>query len=160
MLKINFIAVGTLSEGYWRDAAAEYAKRLSASARVREVPIKEARLPKNPSPAEIAAALDTEADAILKELSPKSCTFALCIEGRQYSSEELAAVIDAKMTGGCGEFNFIIGSSCGLSDRVKTAADVRLSMSKLTFPHQLARVMLYEAVYRCLEINRGSKYHK
>lgn len=160
MLKINFITVGTLSESHWKDACEEYKKRLSASAKVCDIQLKEAKLPKNPSDAEISACLEAEADKILSELPPRSFTAALCIEGKQLSSEELAELIDTKMSEGIGELNFIIGSSHGLSDRVKARADLRLSMSRLTFPHQLARVMLYEAVYRCLEINRGSRYHK
>lgn len=160
MLKIKFITVGSLAERHWRDACDEYKKRLGASARVTEVHLKEAKLPSAPSDAEINAALEAEADKILAEISPRSCTFALCIEGKQYSSCELAAMIDTKMSEGISDINFIIGSSHGMSDRVKKRADVRLSMSRLTFPHQLARVMLYEAVYRCLEINKGTKYHK
>lgn len=160
MLKIKFITVGSLAERHWRDACDEYKKRLSASTKVTEVQLKEARVPSDPSDAEINAALEAEADKILSEISPRSCTFAMCIEGRQYSSTDLAGIIDSKMSAGISEINFIIGSSHGLSDRVKQRADVRLSMSLLTFPHQLARVMLYEAVYRCLEINKGTRYHK
>lgn len=160
MLKINFITVGTLSERHWRDACDEYKKRLGAAAKVCEIQLKEVKVPKDPSAAEIDAALEAEADRILAEIPARSYTFALCVEGKQYTSPELAAMIDAKMSEGIGDICFIIGSSHGLSKRVKNRADVCLSMSKLTFPHQLARVMLYEAVYRCLEINRGSKYHK
>lgn len=160
MLKIKFITVGSLAERHWRDACDEYKKRLSASAKVCEVQLKESRVANESSDAEINAALEAEADKILAEISPRSCTFAMCIEGKQYSSVELAKIIDAKMSAGISELSFIIGSSHGLSDRVKQRADVRLSMSLLTFPHQLARVMLYEAVYRCLEINKGTKYHK
>lgn len=160
MLKIKFITVGSLAERHWRDACDEYKKRLSASAKISEVQLKEARVPGDPSDAEINAALEAEADKILAEISPRSCTFAMCIEGKQYSSAALAEIIDSKMSSGISEINFIIGSSHGLSDRVKQRADIRLSMSLLTFPHQLARVMLYEAVYRCLEINKGTKYHK
>lgn len=160
MLKINFITVGSLSESHWRSACDEYKKRLSAAAKVNEIQLKEAKISKDPSPSEIGAALEAEADRILDEIPPRSCVFALCIEGKQYSSTELASMIDTKMSEGIGDLCFIIGSSHGLSERVKKRSDVRLSMSKLTFPHQLARVMLYEAVYRCLEINKGSKYHK
>ena len=110
--------------------------------------------------AEIAAALEAEADKILAEISPRSVTVALCVEGKQLTSPELAEFVDRKATDGASGINFIIGSSYGLSPRVKAAADLKLSMSKLTFPHQLARVMLYEAVYRAGEINKGTKYHK
>lgn len=160
MLKIKFITVGSLAERHWRDACDEYKKRISAAAKITEVQLKEAKVPSAPSDAEICAALESEADKILDEIPPRSLVFAMCIEGRQYSSVELAAMIDGKLSEGISEICFIIGSSHGLSDRVKQRADVRLSMSRLTFPHQLARVMLYEAVYRCLEINKGSRYHK
>ncbi len=160
MLKIKFIVLGTLNESHWRDACEEYKKRLSASCRVTEVQLKEEKVPKNPSDGEITAALEAEADRILGEISPRSVTVAMCVEGKQLTSPELAEFIDRKATEGASEINFIIGSSHGLSPRVKAAAGMRLSMSKLTFPHQLARVMLYEAVYRAQEINKGTKYHK
>ncbi len=160
MLKLNFIVLGALSEPHWRDACEEYKKRLSAAFKVSEIQLKEEKLPKNPSDAEIAAALEAEADKILAEISPRSVTVALCVEGKQLTSPELAEFVDRKATDGASGINFIIGSSYGLSPRVKAAADLKLSMSKLTFPHQLARVMLYEAVYRAGEINKGTKYHK
>ena len=115
---------------------------------------------KNPSDGDIRAVLESEADKILAEIPQRTYTIALCIEGKQLSSEELATLLDSKATEGFSDICFIIGSSHGLSDRVKKAANARLSMSKLTFPHQLARVMLFEAVYRATEINRGTKYHK
>lgn len=160
MLKIKFIVLGTLSEKHWKDACDEYKKRLGATCKITEIQLKEEKLPSNPSDAEIEAALEAEAKKILTEISPRSVTVALCIEGKQLSSLELAAYIDKKMSEGASEINFIIGSSFGLSDKVKNAADFKFSMSKLTFPHQLARVMLYETVYRAGEINRGTKYHK
>lgn len=160
MLKIKFICVGSLSESHWRAACEEYKKRLGGFASVTEVCIKEARLSSAPSDAQIAASLEAEGEKILENISPRSCVFAMCVEGKQFSSPELARFIERKVCEGCGELTFIVGSSYGLSPRVKDAADVRLSMSALTFPHQLARVMLYEAVYRCTEIIKGSKYHK
>ena len=101
-----------------------------------------------------------KADKILAQIPQRAYVIALCIEGKQLASEELAALLDSKATEGYSDICFIIGSSHGLSDRVKKAANQRMSMSKLTFPHQLARVMLFEAVYRAGEINRGTKYHK
>lgn len=160
MLKIKFIVLGSLSENFWRDACEEYKKRLSSSFSVTEVQLKEEKLPKNPSEKDISAALCAEGERILSEISPRSVAVAMCVEGKQLSSPELAEFIDKKATEGASEICFIIGSSHGLSEKVKAAAQLRLSMSKLTFPHQLARVMLYEAVYRAGEINRGTKYHK
>lgn len=160
MLKIKFITVGSLSEKFWVDACDEYKKRLSQAYKVSEVQLKEERLPKNPSDGEIAAALCAEGDRILAEIPPRSTLVALCIEGKQLSSPELASFMDREATNGSSEICFVIGSSYGLCDKVKNAANLRLSMSKLTFPHQLARVMLHEAVYRAGEILKGSKYHK
>lgn len=160
MLKIKFITVGTLSEKYWAEACNEYKKRLSQGFKVTEVQIKEEKLKKNPTEGEIAAALKSEGEKILAEIPPRSTAVALCIEGKQLSSTELAAYIDREATNGSSEICFIIGSSFGLSEKVKNAANLQLSMSKLTFPHQLARVMLHEAVYRAGEILKGSHYHK
>ena len=160
MLKIKFITVGSLAERHWREACDEYKKRLSQSFKVEDCELKETKIAKDPSDGDIARVLDDEADRILAQIPQRAFTIALCIEGKQLSSPELASLIDSKATEGFSDICFIIGSSHGLSDRVKNAANARISMSKLTFPHQLARVMLFEAVYRAGEINRGSKYHK
>lgn len=160
MSKIKLIVMGQLTDRYYREAADEYIKRMSRTSPVTETELKCVRLPEEPSDKEIAAALAKEADAILAEIPKRALVCAMCIEGKQLSSEELATLIDSKATEGFSDICFIIGSSHGLSDRVKKAANARLSMSKLTFPHQLARVMLFEAVYRATEINRGTKYHK
>ncbi len=160
MLKLKFITVGSLAERHWREACDEYKKRLSLSFKVEDCELKETKIAKNPTQGDISTVLENEADRILAQIPPRAFTVALCIEGKQLSSEELASLIDTKACEGYSDICFIIGSSHGLSDRVKSAANVKLSMSKLTFPHQLARVMLFEAVYRAGEINRGSKYHK
>lgn len=160
MLKIKFITVGSLAERHWREACEEYKKRLSQSFKIEDCELKETKIAKNPTDGDIARVLDDEADRILAQIPSRAYVIALCIEGKQISSEELAALIDTKATEGYSDICFIIGSSHGLSDRVKAAANHRLSMSKLTFPHQLARVMLFEAVYRAGEINKGTKYHK
>lgn len=160
MLKLKFITVGSLAEKHWRDACDEYKKRLSLSFKVEDCELKETKIAKDPTEGDIRAVLENEADKILSQIPPRAFTVALCIEGKQLSSTELAALIDTKATEGYSDICFIIGSSHGLSERVKKAANARLSMSRLTFPHQLARVMLFEAVYRAGEINRGSKYHK
>lgn len=160
MLKVTVIATGTLSEPYWRGACEEYKKRLSGSVALNEIQLKEEKLPQNPSESEIRKALETEADAVIAKIPKKAYVVPLCIEGKQFSSEELARKIEDAEIRGKSDICFIIGSSYGLSDRVKALADLKLSMSALTFPHQLARVMLYETVYRCFSIIGGGKYHK
>ena len=152
--------MGSLNEKHWRDACDEYKKRLGGSFQVTEVQLKEVPTPKNPSDKDIAATLDREAQMIMENVSPRSCIVAMCVEGKQLSSPQLAEFVDSRATGGVSEICFVIGSSHGLSEKVKKAAALKLSMSALTFPHQLARVMLYEAVYRAGEIIKGSHYHK
>ena len=159
MLHIRLIALGNLKERYWRDAVAEYEKRLGAFAKVDIVELKEYRLPENPSTAEITTALEREAEAIFAAIPPRSHVIALCVEGKQLSSPELAEELSAVMRQSSA-LTLVIGSSHGLSPRVKAAADLRLSVSKLTFPHQMMRVLLLETVYRSLSILHGSKYHK
>ncbi len=156
---VRFITVGSLKESYLREAVAEYRKRLSGLCRVEEVELKEVRLPDDPSDAEIRRALEAEGKAILAAVPPRAYPIALCVEGKQMSSPELSRKLEA-VSASCGELCFIIGSSHGLSPEVKAAAQMRLSVSELTFPHQLMRVILYEAVYRCYQIAKGSKYHK
>lgn len=157
------ICVGALSEEYWRAAAAEYKKRLSGMCVFEELRLREMRVGRGghmPSDAEIAAALDAEGTAILSAVPKRSLLVSLCVEGKRYSSPELSEMILRAANGGYSDICFVIGSSYGLSDKVKEASDVRLSMSDLTFPHQLASVMLMEAIYRALDIARGGKYHK
>ena len=160
MIKINIICLGRLKEKYLRDAAAEYEKRLSAYAKLNIIEFEPERLSDNPSSAEIEAALRTEADKILKKIEQGSYTVAMCIEGKQMESREFSALITDKANSGTGVFNFIIGSSCGLSDLVKKRADLKFSFSKMTFPHQLFRIMLEEQLYRAFKIRDGGKYHK
>ncbi len=159
MLHIKLITVGSLKESYLREAVAEYQKRLGAYAKVDIAELKEARVAENPSPAEIEAVLEKEADAILAAIPQRSYTVALCVEGQSRSSEQLAALLEQAMSKS-SELCLVIGSSHGLSPRVKQAANYRLSVSALTFPHQLMRVLLLETVYRSLSILHGSKYHK
>ena len=159
MLSVKIITVGTLKESYLREAVAEYSKRLSAFCKLSVVQLKESKLPDSPSDKEIESALDAEAKAILSEISPRSYKIAMCVEGKQMPSEKLAATLE-RISGQTSEVCFIIGSSFGLSDKVKSAADMRLSVSELTFPHQLLRVMLLESVYRAFTITVGTKYHK
>jgi len=165
MVKIKLICVGALAESYFRDAAAEYKKRLGGYCSFEELRLKEAHMGKAsnggiPTAGDITAALEREADDILSKIPKRATVVALCIEGKMLSSEALADYIDKRTASGTSEFCFIIGSSHGLSDRVKNAADLKFSMSPLTFPHQLASVMLMEALYRAMDIIRGGKYHK
>lgn len=156
---VRFITVGSLKEAYLREAAAEYRKRLSGMCRVEEIELKEARLPEDPSESEIKKALSEEATAIFNAIPPRACAIAMCVEGKQMSSPDLSHRLES-FTSEYNTLCFIIGSSHGLAPEVKTAAKMRLSISELTFPHQLMRVILYEAVYRCYQIAKGSKYHK
>ncbi len=159
MQDVRIICVGKLKEQYWRDACAEYSKRLSAYCRFSIIEIDEHRLPDNPSGAQIEAGLNAEGKNILSKC-PNGCDIiAMCIEGKTHSSEQLAALAERSAISSRG-MCFIIGGSFGLSDEVKAKAKVKLSMSPMTFPHQLARVMLCEQIYRAFCINNGSKYHK
>lgn len=158
-MTLTIITVGSLKESYLKEAVAEYKKRLSQYARVDEVDIPEARISNEDDKREIERALDTEAAKIIAAIPDGAYKIALCVEGRQYSSEELAKIVgDAEDSR--GKLALIIGSSHGLSERVKAMADLKLSFSKLTFPHQLIRVNLYEAMYRSFTILRGKRYHK
>lgn len=161
MLNIELLCVGKVNAAYLAQGCEEYAKRANglASLRVTELaeePIRE----KNASPAVIDKALEKEGEALLAKLRKNTRVVALCIEGKQLSSEDLAAWMAEGALAGSGDFTFIIGSSHGLSPAVKQRAELRLSMSKMTFPHQLARLMLLEQVYRALSILQGTKYHK
>ena len=159
MTHITLITVGSLKESYLKEAVAEYKKRLSQFARVEEKELREERIANEDDTGAINAALCSEADKILAAIPQGSYKIALCVEGKEYSSPELAQVI-GKANDQCGKITFIIGSSHGLSDRVKNECDLRLSFSKMTFPHQLMRVILCEAVYRSYTILAGKKYHK
>jgi len=159
MLKITVISVGLLKESYYKEAIAEYEKRMSLFCKISNVNLKEAPFDEKGGESMISAALEEEADRILSQIPKNAYKIALCIEGKQQTSEQFAQLLE-DISRERGECVFIIGSSHGLSERVKRACDLRLSFSKMTFPHRLARVMLSEALYRSLSINRGLKYHK
>lgn len=159
MANLTIISVGTLKEDYLKDAVAEYKKRLSQYARVEEVNIKEEKIANEGDLSEIKRALDREGERILAAVPKGAGIIALCVEGKQYDSPELAKLIGS-MCDESGKIALIIGSSHGLSEEVKRAAAVRLSFSKLTFPHQLMRVILFEALYRSFTILAGKAYHK
>ena len=159
MANLTVVTVGSLKEGYLREAVAEYKKRLSQYARVDEIEIKEERINNEDNRAEIEVALAREADKILAAMPKDSYKIALCVEGKQYTSEELARIIGEGCDKG-GKISLVIGSSYGLSEKVKRECDVRLSFSKLTFPHQLMKVILFESLYRSFTILHEKRYHK
>ena len=159
MLKVKLITVGTLKEDYLRAATAEYEKRLGAFCKPNLVQLKEAKLSEEPSDGEIRTALADEGKRILAAMPPRSFRIALCVEGKQFSSEELAARLDGALTEQ-GHLCLVIGSSHGLAPEVKEACQLRLSVSKLTFPHQMMRVLLLEVLYRSFSIMKGTRYHK
>ena len=160
MFNITLIAMGKLKEKFYLSAAAEYEKRMKAYCQFQLIELPEAHLSDNPSPAEIALALEKEADAILSKI-PKGAWFCtLTPEGRQLSSEDLADKLKDVKISGKSSACFLIGSSFGMSPRLKAVADFQLSMGKMTFPHHLARVMVLEQLYRAEAIQAGSKYHK
>lgn len=159
MLKCNLICVGKLKENYWRQACAEYEKRLKPFCRFLIYELAESPLPDQPNASQIRTALQKEADRILNAAA-NSRMVALCVEGESFSSEVLAERIQAVALSGISELSFIIGSSYGLDDQIKQKASLRMSMSAMTFPHQLARVMLCEQIYRAFQISHNGKYHK
>ena len=160
MQKVSIICVGKMKEKFYMEAAAEYVKRLSRFCKLEIVELPEDRLPDDPSQAQIDAALAKEADAIQAKL-PSSCyIIAMCVEGKTRSSEELARLMEESVHQGGSHLVFLIGGSFGLHPSVKALASFKLSMSPMTFPHHLARVMLLEQIYRGYQINTGSKYHK
>ena len=161
MQNITIIALGKVQKGFMSDGCSEYIKRLKTMCSLKIIQLDDVQLnEKNLSEALIRKTLDKEADEILKNIPKQSYVIAMCIEGRQLSSEELAKTFSDKAGEGCSNITFIIGSSHGLSDKVKNISNFKMSMSKMTFPHQLARVMLLEQIYRGFSIIKGSKYHK
>lgn len=160
MIKIKIIALGRLKEKYLREASDEYIKRLGGFAKTEIIELEPVRLGENPSESEINRALLSEAEAIKKKIGDASTVVAMCIEGKMYSSEDLHKELDKRINSGDGSFAFIVGSSYGLHPEIKARADIKLSFSPMTFPHQLFRIMLLEQVYRSFKITEGSKYHK
>ena len=159
VMKITLIALSSLKETYLKEAAGEYAKRLGGYCDLKVIEIKPARLPEKPSAGEIESALEREAKEIAAKIPPNTYVTALCIEGKQKTSPEFAAAISQNYNLGCG-MTFLIGSSHGLAESIKQRCNERLSFSKMTFPHQLFRVMLLEQLYRAFQIINGGEYHK
>jgi 23S rRNA (pseudouridine1915-N3)-methyltransferase len=160
MLNIFIIAVGRLKEEYLRAACGEYIKRLGAFCKIQIVEIEEERLSENPSDAQIHAGLEAEGNKIISKLPSSAEIISLCIEGNKISSLGLAQKLQNIGVMGKSNVVFIIGGSFGLSEKVKSLSNLRLSMSDMTFPHQLTRVMLLEQIYRAMSISNGGKYHK
>ena len=160
MLNVKLICVGKMREKFYIDAFEEYRKRLQTYCRLELVEITEQRLSDRPAEKEITAALEREGQEILKAVPADAYFVALCVEGKQMPSEGMAELIAARENSGKPKLCFVIGGSFGLSPTVKSRADRKLSMSQMTFPHHLARVMLIEQVYRGFKINEGSQYHK
>lgn len=159
MQRITVLCVGKLKEKFYADAAAEYIKRLGRYCRIEVTELPESRLPENPSPAEIQKALAVEGSAIRAKLDG-GAVVAMCIEGQTCSSEALSKKLAAFALEGKSRVTFLIGGSFGLDETLKKQADWRLSMSPMTFPHHLARVMLLEQIYRACQIAEGTRYHK
>ena len=159
-MNITVIAVGKLREKPYRMMADEYLKRLGRFGKIREIELDDLPEPANSSPAIERQIKDREGEAILKQLKPGDYVIALTIPGRMRSSPELAQRLEKLTGGGVSQIIFVIGGSLGLSDAVIARADEELSMSPMTFPHQLARVMLLEQVYRAAKISAGERYHK
>ena len=159
-MNITVIAVGKLREKPYRMMADEYLKRLGRFGKIREIELDDLPEPANSSPAIERQIKDREGEAILKQLKPGDYVIALTIPGRMRSSPELAQRLEKLTGGGASQIVFVIGGSLGLSDAVIARADEELSMSPMTFPHQLARVMLLEQVYRAAKISAGERYHK
>ena len=159
MQRVTVLCVGKLKEKFYIDAAAEYVKRLQRHCKLELIELPEQRLPDDPSPAEIQKALRTEGDAIRERLPKGGAVIALCIEGRPCSSEELSRRMAEFGVQGKTQLTFLIGGSVGLDEDLKRQADWRLSMSPMTFPHHMARIMLLEQIYRAYQIAGGTKYH-
>lgn len=157
---VTILAVGKLKESYLRDACAEYSKRLQGFCKFTIEEISEYRLPDNPSAAQIEAGLEKEGKDILSRIPAGAYVAAMCIEGKMLDSVALSQKLAQVALQGRSSVVFIIGGSFGLWDQVKQRADFRLSMSPMTFPHQLARVMLCEQVYRAFSIEANTRYHK
>ena len=158
--RVTVLCVGKLKEKFYLEAAAEYVKRLQRFCKLELVELPESRLPESPSPAEVQRALAAEAAAIPERLPKGGAVIALCIEGKPCSSVELSRRMEELAVAGKTQLTFLIGGSVGLDESLKRQADWRLSMSPMTFPHHLARIMLLEQIYRAYQISAGTKYHK
>lgn len=160
MQKVTVLCVGKLKEAFYAAAVAEYSKRLTRHCKLELIELPEQKLPESPSPAEIERALAREAALIEEKLPRGGAVIAMCVEGTELSSEALAKKLTSLAASGASQLTFLIGGSFGLDASLKLRADLRLSMSPMTFPHHLARVMLLEQIYRAYQIEAGTRYHK
>lgn len=160
MVRCDLVCIGKLKEEYLRMGCQEYLKRLGAYCRPNVIELGEHRLPQDPSPAQIREGLRREGEAILARLPAQGAVVALCIEGEMLSSPQLAQRLREFQNQGAGQLAFVIGGSYGLDPAVKERCALRLSLSRMTFPHQLARMLVLEQLYRAMSINHNGKYHK
>lgn len=161
MTRINIICIGKIKEKYFTQAIDEYSKRLSAFCRLSIIELAEEKIRSNtPNSSEIGEVVEAEGKRILQKIGASDYVIAMCIEGKMMSSEQLSKTLDSAALSGKSTVDFIIGGSYGLSASLKSRADLRLSMSRMTFPHQMARVILCEQIYRAFEISTNGKYHK
>lgn len=160
MLNVTILAVGKIKEKFLSDAIDEYSKRLGRYCRLEIIRVKDDPTPDNPTDKERDIVLKREGERLIEKIPKGAYIISLCIEGKQKSSEEFAKIMSEIPSGGKSEVVFIIGGSMGLWDRIKDMADIKLSFSKMTFPHQLMCVILLEQLYRAFNISGGGKYHK
>ena len=160
MISVNIICIGSLKEKYFKDGIAEYSKRLKAFCKFNIIELDEHKLPQNPKDSEINQGVLVEGEKIKAKISKNSYIISMCVEGKIISSEELAQKIQTVSLDGFSTVDFIIGGSFGLSKDIKNMSNFKMSMSKMTFPHQLARLILSEQIYRAFQISSGGKYHK
>ena len=160
MLSVRLICVGKLGEKFWAQAAAEYEKRLGGYCKLEILELPEQRLPQTPSQGEIDAALKKESELIAAKIPSGAAVIAMCVEGKPMSSEQLADYVSDLTVRGTSRLCVLIGGSCGMEESIKQRANLRLSLSPMTLPHHLARVMVLEQLYRALNIVGGGKYHK
>lgn len=157
---IRIVCCGKLKEKYLTEAVADYAKRISRFAQVECAEVADERIPENASPAEEKLAMEKEGERMLAKIAPQDHVIAMAIKGKSYTSEAFAKHIDALAQQGKSRLTFVIGGSLGLSDAVMRRADETLSLSEMTFPHRIARVLILEQVYRAFKINHNETYHK
>lgn len=161
MINVTLITMGKVQKGFLTDGCNEYIKRLRAMCDFKLVEIEDEPLPeKNLNQTLIDKALEKESGKIISAIPKQSYVIAMCIEGKQLASEDFAKLFNQKAVEGYSNICLIIGSSHGLSEKVKARRDLRMSFSKMTFPHQLFRLMALEQIYRAFSINAGTKYHK
>lgn len=158
-MNVKIITIGSIKESYIRDGIAEFKKRIKPYANLEEIELKETLIT-DESSSNIEKALDDEADKILSKINNRDYVIALDVKGRQYDSEEFSKKLEELKIDGYNDFVYIIGSSYGLSEKIKNRADLKLSFSKFTFPHQLMKLILFEQIYRWIKISKNEPYHK